>query len=146
MHSPGPSPADVDSCYEYFGSKDDPLTSTLVSLALTPKTNNQHSTGGYASPDASDNECEADPLEDVRRKRQSMARMQTNDDILRQLGELVKRVSPSSSRKGSATSLVESSGVVKRSSNNCKIHHRSRSRSKTAKSRETNGSGRRIAT
>jgi hypothetical protein len=136
MHSPGPSPTDTECCYTYFDSKHDPLTSTLASFTLTPKTR-----PGYASPEASDNESEPDTcaFEDVRKKRQSMARMQTNEDLLRQLGELVKRVS-TSSRKGSAGSLVESSGVVKRP-NNSKV----RSRSKPAKMpRDTKGSGRRV--
>ncbi|KAF8538360.1 hypothetical protein BDD12DRAFT_166826 [Trichophaea hybrida] len=120
MHSPAPSPADASSCYTYFNaSHHDALTSTLFSLALSQQ----------PSPDVSDNESEPEQLvfEDVRRKRQSMARMQTNEDLLRQLGELVKRVS--AGRKGSACSLSESSGVQK---------SRSRSRGgKRAKSRET---------
>jgi hypothetical protein len=128
MHSPAPSPADASSCYTYFNapSHHDALTSTLFSLALS-----QH-----PSPDVSDNESEPEQLvfEDVRRKRQSMARMQTNEDLLRQLGELVKRVSAGHQpRKGSSCSLSENSGVQK-----------SRSRStKRAKSRET--SKRRLA-
>ncbi|KAF8254035.1 hypothetical protein K440DRAFT_618632 [Wilcoxina mikolae CBS 423.85] len=120
MHSPAPSPADASSCYTYFNaSHHDALTSTLFSLALSQQ----------PSPDVSDNESEPEQLvfEDVRRKRQSMARMQTSEDLLRQLGELVKRVS--AGRKGSACSLSESSGVQK---------SRSRSRGgKRAKSRET---------
>lgn len=138
LHSPNPSPIDAESCFSYFDSlrNDDPLTSTMASFSLSPKSSQL----GYSSPDSSDNEV--DPFEDVRRKRQSMARMQTNDDMLRQLGELVKRVSPPSSRKGSAGSLVETSGVMKRSNNNTKA----RSRSKTTKSREPcKGSGRRVA-
>jgi len=140
MRSPGVSPIDSDSCYTYFDSvHDDPLTSTLASFALTTSKSKPR----YASPETSDNEC--DPLEDVRRKRQSMARMQTDDDLLRQLGELVKKVSPanSGSRKGSTGSLTETSGVVKKRSGNAKSRS---SRSKPAKSRETNnGSGRRVA-
>lgn len=133
MHSPGPSPTDADACYTYFDSKHDPLTSTFASFALTPKT-----LPGYASPDASDSESDPDPFEDVRRKRQSMARMQTNEDVLRQLGELVKRMAPAGHRKGSSGSLVETSGVVKRSSG-------SKVRSRPSKAlRETKGSGRRV--
>lgn len=140
MHSPSVSPIDSDSCCTYFNSAhDDTLTATLASFALTTS----KAKSRYASPETSDVEC--DPFEDVRRKRQSMALMQTNDDLLRQLGELVKRVSPASggSRKGSTGSLTETNGVVKKRSCNGKSRS---SRSKPAKSRETNnGSGRRVA-
>ncbi|CCX09464.1 Protein of unknown function [Pyronema omphalodes CBS 100304] len=107
LHSPGVSPSDSESCYTYFNAPShDALTSTLLSLALSP-----------ASPDTSDDEsCEPEkkPFEDVRRKRQSMARMQTSDDLLRQLGELVKSVSsPSCRKQSSGSALAEASGVRK---------------------------------
>ena len=139
-HSPAAPPVDSLPAYKNLGSPlymhHDALASTLFALAISPAARPRQ----YASPEASD--CESEPefaLEDVRRKRQSMARMQTNDDLLRQLGELVKRVSPGASRKPSPPSLVETSGITKRSA-------KGRARAKpAAKPRDTNGSGRRVA-
>ena len=114
----------------------DPLTATFVSLALSSRapTADTHGRGDRADADT-DTETDSDSererrrrlgAEDVRRKRQLMARMQTSDDVLRQLGELVKRVvaAPGPGSRKSSTGLPgESGGVSKKPAKGHHHHH-----------------------
>lgn len=124
-----------DDCYRAFTSThpslSDPLTNTLSALGISPSLppsavqsksafGSLWSSKSAFSPESSDSESELTmPVqrEDVRRKRQTMARLQTDDDLLRQLGELVRTVGSKGAELAACSSSASAScGVSKRRS------------------------------
>lgn len=140
---------------DYF--TENPLADTLSSLALTPERDQQReyqapltpppSASSYRrrgtaflppSPDSSDDEAmDARRSLEVRSKRQAFAALQTDDEMLRSLGELVKRIGSSGSGAAGArkNSVVEGGGVCKKTkSGAAKVHVRVRTTERKAKS------------